>query len=99
MPTKNFDEYPSLRKLLPRTGGLPGVRYLICPAQRVATMGQEDNPSGILWEMTTGSEPFTVQGVPCFLLSNGKPNLMGDSTSCIPELFTMRELDTELGLN
>jgi len=98
MPTKNFNAYPRLRDLLPRTGGLPGVQYLVCPAQRVAEFGQEDNPSGRIWEMTTGAEVFTIKSIPCFLLSTGKPIMSASSSASLPEFFTTNDLDVALGV-
>tara|TARA_R110002020_G_scaffold68553_10_gene179375 strand:- start:6480 stop:6887 length:408 start_codon:yes stop_codon:yes gene_type:complete len=72
--TKNFDYYPGLEELLRRSNesedsgkaGMPGFTYAIFGANE-AHMAQNDG-----WERITNMPVFTINEVPCELMTRGE---------------------------
>ena len=99
-PTPDYtyrDHIPQLRELMPKTGGVPGVKYLQCTLGNLK-LAQDDGWGNIVG----GSKVFTIVGpkgsADMHLLCKGEPLPGGDVHSGVRECVVDAKVEDLTGL-
>ena len=97
MTTGPFDHIPALDEILPDTGGLPGVAYLLTTPERANRLIQAtaDGHEEGRWSAIRDLSLFTVKDQTAFLIGRGKPIRGVPPKSCHPLYIIDRKFDRD----